>query len=256
MSFNEKVVIITGAAGGIGKEAVKTFAADGAKITLVDLDQEELDRVATELDLKEDRYITVAADVSDEAQVENYVNETLDAFGTVDVFFNNAGIEGKVIPIPEYPSDLFSKVLDVNVKGVFYGMKYIMPIMKEHKGGSIINTASVAGLGGTAGVSAYIASKHAVLGLTKTATLEGAPDGIRVNAVCPSPVNNRMMRSLEAGFSPENAEAAQQNFAAAIPLGRYAENQEIVDLVYFLASEKASFITGGIYTIDGGMRAM
>ncbi|MBB6452417.1 NAD(P)-dependent dehydrogenase (short-subunit alcohol dehydrogenase family) [Salirhabdus euzebyi] len=134
-------------------------------------------------------------------------------------------------------------------------MKYVMPIMKEQKSGTIINTASVAGLGGTPGVSAYIASKHAVIGLTKTAALEVAADGIRVNAVCPSPVNNRMMRSLEAGFSPENAEAARESFASSIPLGRYAENSEIVDLVYFLASEKASFITGAIYNIDGGMRA-
>ncbi|TMW70094.1 SDR family NAD(P)-dependent oxidoreductase [Alteribacter natronophilus] len=255
MSFNGKVVVITGAAGGIGKEAVKSFSNDGAKVTLVDLDQEALDQAAAELDLNDGQYITVAADVGNEAQVKNFIEKTVEAFGTVDVLFNNAGIEGKVLPIPDYPSELFDKVLDVNVKGVFYGLKYAMPIMKENKGGSIINTASVAGLGGTAGVSAYITSKHALLGLTKTAALEGAPDGIRVNAVCPSPVNNRMMRSLEAGFSPENAEAAQKSFAAAIPLGRYAENHEIADLVYFLASEKASFITGGIYTIDGGMKA-
>nr|WP_217807567.1 SDR family NAD(P)-dependent oxidoreductase [Thalassobacillus devorans] len=256
MSFQGKVVVISGAAGGIGKEAVKTFSDDGAKVVLVDLNQEDLDHMVTELDLKDGEYVTVQADVSQENQVRNYVEKATEAFGTIDVLFNNAGIEGKVLPIPDYPSEVFDQVLDVNVKGVFYGMKYAMPIMKEKKSGTIINTASVAGLGGTAGVSAYIASKHAVVGLTKTAALEGAPDGIRVNAVCPSPVNNRMMRSLESGFSPENAVAARENFAAAIPLGRYAENSDIVNLVYFLASEKASFITGAIYPIDGGMRAL
>ncbi|MCM3584662.1 SDR family oxidoreductase [Mesobacillus maritimus] len=256
MSFQNKVVVITGAAGGIGQEAVKTFAENGAKVVLVDLNQEALDQVVTELDLKEGTYLTVAADVSKEDQVRSYVEKATAAFGSIDVFFNNAGIEGKVLPISEYPSEVFEQVLDVNVKGAFYGLKYVMPIMKAKKGGSIINTASVAGLGGTPGVSAYITSKHAVIGLTKTAALEGAADGIRVNAVCPSPVNNRMMRSLESGFSPENAEAAQQNFAAAIPLGRYAENSDIVNLVYFLASDKASFITGAIYPVDGGMRAL
>jgi 3alpha(or 20beta)-hydroxysteroid dehydrogenase len=255
-SFKDKVIVIIGAAGGIGVEAVKAFSNDGAKVVLVDLNQEDLDKVVTELDLKKGEYIAVAADVSNEDQVRNYVEQAATTFGTIDVFFNNAGIEGKVLPIPEYPSEVFDQVLNVNVKGVFYGMKYVMPIMKEKKSGVIINTASVAGLGGTAGVSAYIASKHAVVGLTKTAALEGAPDGIRVNAVCPSPVNNRMMRSLESGFSPENADAAQESFAAAIPLGRYAENSDIVNLVYFLASEKASFITGAIYPIDGGMRAL
>lgn len=255
MSFAEKVVVITGAAGGIGKETAKAFAREGAKLTLVDVNKDALDELATELGLEKENFIAVQADVSKEEDVQNYVNEAKKAFGKIDVFFNNAGVEGKVTPITEYPSDVFDFVLNVNVKGVFYGLKYVIPVMTEQKSGSIVNTASVAGLRGTPGVSAYIASKHAVIGLTKTAALEVGGSGIRVNAVCPSPVNTRMMRSLESGFNPENAEAAKEAFAASVPLGRYAEPNEIADLVLFLSSEKASYITGGVYTIDGGMTA-
>jgi NAD(P)-dependent dehydrogenase (short-subunit alcohol dehydrogenase family) len=256
ISFSEKVVLITGAAGGIGKETASAFAKEGARLALVDLNLTALQSTAADLRLDEGTYITIAADVSKEEDVQNYVEMTKNAFAKIDVFFNNAGIEGKVMPITEYPSDVFEAVLDVNVKGVFYGLKHVLRVMKDQKSGVVINTSSVSGLKGSPNMSAYITSKHAVIGLTKAAAVEVGRNGIRINAICPSPVNTRMMRSLESGFNPENTDAAKESLAKKIPLGRYGESNEIAELVLFLASEKAKFLTGSIYSIDGGMSAI
>lgn len=190
-----------------------------------------------------------------EDEVKNYVEQSQAQFGKIDVFFNNAGIEGKFAMIMEQDAANLDNVLAVNVKGVFYGLKHVLKVMTTQRSGAIVNTASVAGLRGGIGLSPYIASKHAVLGLTKTTALEYAETGVRVNAVCPAPVNTRMMRSIEEGMAPGRAEEAQKEYAAAIPLKRYAESDEIGQLVLFLASDKASYITGSYYTIDGGMTA-
>ncbi|TCN42452.1 NAD(P)-dependent dehydrogenase (short-subunit alcohol dehydrogenase family) [Rhodococcus sp. SMB37] len=195
------------------------------------------------------------ADVANEAEVENYVKKTVEAFGTVDVLFNNAGIEGKVQPITEVSLEDFEKVQRVNVTGVFLGMKHVLPVMMQQSSGSIINTSSNAGLDGTVNIAPYVTSKHAVSGMTKTAALEVAPHGVRVNSIHPSPVETRMMRSLESGFDTDNTEAAQKDFVSRIPLGRYGEADEIASLVLFLASEESTFITGAQYRIDGGMGA-
>ncbi|WP_199233409.1 SDR family oxidoreductase [Rhodococcus sp. SMB37] len=199
--------------------------------------------------------LTVPADVANEAEVENYVKKTVEAFGTVDVLFNNAGIEGKVQPITEVSLEDFEKVQRVNVTGVFLGMKHVLPVMMQQSSGSIINTSSNAGLDGTVNIAPYVTSKHAVSGMTKTAALEVAPHGVRVNSIHPSPVETRMMRSLESGFDTDNTEAAQKDFVSRIPLGRYGEADEIASLVLFLASEESTFITGAQYRIDGGMGA-
>lgn len=250
-----KVAIITGGAGGIGKETAKQFLDAGAKIVLVDLMDDALQATKAELESKGDVY-TVQADVSKEEDVQNYVKETVDKYGRIDIFFNNAGIEGKVAPIIEQSVDDFDKVLAVNVRGVFLGLKHVLPVMMKQKSGSIINTSSVAGLNGSPSVSPYIASKHAVTGLTKTAAIEAASSNIRVNSIHPSPVHTRMMRSLEEGYSPGSAQEAQQGFAEAIPLGRYGESEDIAKLVLFLASDDSTFITGAQYRIDGGMGAL
>jgi NAD(P)-dependent dehydrogenase (short-subunit alcohol dehydrogenase family) len=253
--FAGKVVIITGAAGGIGRAAAQRFASEGAKVVAVDLPGTGLEDTVALVKEAGSEGIAVPADVTRSAQVEAYVAAAKARFGGVDVFFNNAGIEGWVGPSIDYPEEIFDKVLAVNVKGVWLGMKHVVPAMRERGGGSIINTASVAGLSGTPTIIAYGASKHAVIGLTKSAALEFAPDRIRVNAICPSPIETRMMRSLERGINADHPDMVHQSIAANIPLGRYGEPAEVVALVAFLASDDAAYITGGIYTVDGGSRA-
>ncbi|MHB1126761.1 MAG: SDR family NAD(P)-dependent oxidoreductase [Bacillota bacterium] len=253
MSFKEKVVLITGAAGEIGLETARAFAEEGAKLALVDLDLGKMDRAASELGLKEQDYLIIAADVTVEEQVKNYVKQTVDKFGRIDVFFNNAGIEGKVAPIIELSLDDLDKVLAVNVRGVISGLKHVLPVMIEQKSGSVINTSSLAGWVGSAGLAPYIASKHAVIGITKTAAAECADFGIRVNAICPGSVNSRMMRSIEAGATPDNPDETKQAFEQLIPMHRYAEVTEVANYVLFLASEKSSYVTGTACRMDGGM---
>lgn len=249
--FEDKVVLITGGTGGIGEVTAKLFLEEGAKVAIVGTNDEKLEKAKSELG----DVLTIRADVSKEEDVKNYVEKTVEKFGKIDIFFNNAGIEGKVKPLENQTVEDFKNVLDVNVIGVFLGLKYVVPVMRKNGGGSIINTSSVAGLMGSPGVMPYIASKHAVIGITKTAALEVAKDNIRVNSVHPSPVETRMMRSLEAGFNPEDANAAKEQQAAMIPLGRYAEPEEIAKLVLFLGSDDSEFITGSQYVIDGGLLA-
>lgn len=204
-------------------------------------------------EFKDSRLTYCVADVSKVADIQRYVNETVAAFGKIDIFFNNAGIEGAVKPIVDYPDDIFDKIIGVNVRGVWMGNKYVLPQMND--GGSIILTSSVAGIVGFAGLGAYVTSKHAVVGIMRVTALEAAPRKIRVNSVHPSPVNNRMMRSIEEGASAGHAEDVKKVFEASIPLGRYAEPIEIANLVLFLASDDSQFITGTTQIIDGGMVA-
>jgi NAD(P)-dependent dehydrogenase (short-subunit alcohol dehydrogenase family) len=250
--FEDKVIIITGGSGGIGSSAAKMFVNEGAKVMLVDINEEALKDTIKEIG--ENNSAFVVADVSDEQQVQKYVDETIKKFGKIDIFLNNAGVEGKVLPLDEYPLDEFHKVIDINVKGAYYGLRHVFPHMKKN-GGSIIITSSVAGIAGTPNVLPYVTSKHAVNGMMKSAALEGAPHKIRVNAINPSPVDNRMMRSLEEGFAPGEAENAKSNFEQSIPLGRYATNEEVAKLLLFLAGDDSEFITGTINPIDGGMTA-
>ena len=246
--LQDKVAVITGGAGGIGKVTAKRFLDEGASVVLVDLFEDALIEAKKELG---DDVLTVQADVSKEEDVQKYVDQTVEQFGKIDIFFNNAGIEGKVAPITEQKIEDFDKVIAVNVRGVFLGLQKVLPVMVKQKSGSIINTSSVAGLGGSPNVSPYITSKHAVVGLTKAAAVENAAHGIRVNSIHPSPVNTRMMRSLETGLEVDEA-----TLAKTIPLGRYGESEDIANLVLFLASDESTFITGVQYRIDGGMGAI
>lgn len=249
--LNSKVAIITGGAGSIGKATAALFLQEGAKVMLVDMNEEQLKQ--TVKDLHSDQVDYVAADVTKAADVARYAEATVAKFGKIDVFFNNAGIEGVVKPITEYPEDVFDKVIAVNVKGMWLGCKYVLPQMND--GGSIIITSSVAGISGTPNVSAYVTSKHAVVGLMKTVALEAAPRKIRVNSIHPSPVDNRMMRSLEDGFAPGEGAAAKKGFEQHIPLGRYAKPEEIAQLAGWLAGDQSQFITGTQQIIAGGMGA-
>ncbi len=253
--FNDKVVIVTGGAGGIGRAAALRFATEGASIVVVDLPSAGPDRVVGEVEALGAAAVALAADVTRSDEVQAYVNVAVETFGGVDVLFNNAGIEGVASPLDQYPEQTFDGVIDVNVKGVWLGMKHSVDAMRQRGGGVIINTASIAGLRGTPGLIAYGASKHAVIGMTKTAAVELAPAGIRVNAVCPAPIETRMMRSIEAGINPEDPEDVHKALSERLPLGRYGEPEEVASLVAFLASADAAYITGGIYPVDGGSTA-
>jgi NAD(P)-dependent dehydrogenase (short-subunit alcohol dehydrogenase family) len=249
--LENKVAVITGGAGSIGQITAKLFLEEGAKVMLVDLSEEKLKETAQELNSKHVKYCT--ADVSKSKEVEHYINETVSQFGKIDIFFNNAGIEGEVKPITEYPESVFDKVIAVNIKGIWLGNKYAIPQMND--GGSIIMTSSVAGILGFAGLSAYVASKHAVVGIMRSSAIESAPRKIRVNSVHPAPVNNRMMRSIEESASAGHGEEVKIQFEASIPMGRYAEPIEVARLVLFLASDDSQYITGTTQVIDGGMSA-
>lgn len=252
--LNDKIAIITGGTGGIGKVTAELFLKEGATVVVVDLDRNLLQDTARELG-QYGTIVPIQADVTVEADVARYVAETVERFGRIDVFFNNAGIEGRVAPIAEQQMEDFDRVMAVNVRGVFMGLKHVMPVMFKQQSGSIINMSSVAGLMGSAGVAPYVASKHAVVGITKSAALEAGPFHVRVNSVHPSPINTRMMRSLEEGFSPGHAAEAKQMLEQRIPLGRYGESIDVANCVLFLASDDASFISGSMYRIDGGMCA-
>ncbi|WP_303312260.1 SDR family NAD(P)-dependent oxidoreductase [Hymenobacter sp. BT730] len=248
--LENKVAVITGGAGSIGKTTAKLFLAEGAKVVLVDLKEDDLKKAADELQGGANLTYCVA-DVTQSDQVRKYVGETVKAFGKIDVFFNNAGIEGVVKPITEYPEEVFDRIVAVNIRGVWLGAKYALPQMND--GASMIITSSVAGLNGSPNVSAYITSKHADVGIMRAVAVEAAPRRIRVNSVHPSPVENRMMYSLEEGFAPGHAEDAHKSLVATIPLGRYAQPEEIGQLVLFLASDESRFITGTTQVVDGGM---
>ena len=252
MNFTGKVALITGGGGGIGRATALAFAARGAKVVVVDFDPQIGEDTVSAVHAAGGDARFVQADVTKSADVRNYVKAALNAYGRIDCFFNNAGIEGKVVPIQEYDEDVFDQVIAVNLKGVFLGLRHVLPVMLQQGGGTVVNTASVAGLFGGPGMPAYVASKHAVLGLTKVASADVAAQGVRVNAVCPGPVETRMMRSLEAQRNPNDPGAIADAMRAGMPTGRYTLPEEIANTVLFLCSGLSGNMTGTQVVVDGG----
>jgi 3alpha(or 20beta)-hydroxysteroid dehydrogenase len=248
-----KVAVITGGAGGIGAATGRLFAEEGASVLLVDLAAEALQQVVQAIG--DEHVSAVVADVTRTEQVQRYVHTAIDRYGGIDVFFANAGVEGLVAPITEYPDDVFDRVMAVNVRGVWLGLKHVMAHMQQRGGGSIIITSSIAGVRGSPGMAPYSTSKHAVIGLMRSAALAGAAHGIRVNTVNPAPIETRMMRSIEAAFDPAVPERAKAEREARIPMKRYGLPEEVARLALFLASNESGYCTGGVYMVDGAFTA-
>jgi len=250
-TFQNKIVLITGGTTGIGRTTAVAFGREGATVVVSGRRKAEGAETVALVEKAGGKGLFVQSDVSDEAQVKSLVQTVVDQFGRLDIAFNNAGIEGTLSPLIEADAEQFSKVFDINVKGVFLSMKHEIAAMLKTGGGSIVNTSSIAGSIGFPGASLYVASKHAVNGLTKTAALEVAKQGIRVNAVSPAAIQTEM---LDRFVSPEEKEKRAQ-FANMHPVGRIGTSEEIAAAVLFLSSPGASFITGEDLKVDGGFLA-
>jgi NAD(P)-dependent dehydrogenase (short-subunit alcohol dehydrogenase family) len=247
--FAGRGVLVTGSGSGIGRAAALLFAAEGGRVVVVDQDESEAQATANSIRQNGGEALAIGADVSREADCRGMVERALAAYGRLDVAFNNAGIGASGFAVADEEEVAWSRLIDVNLKGIFLAMKYEIPAMVGAGGGAIVNTASVAGLVGERGIGAYSASKHGVVGLTRTAALDYIGQGVRINAVCPGATRTRMLANW---FQDPKVEAF---ILSRHPIGRIAEPEEIARAVLFLASDDASFIVGQALAVDGGLTA-
>ena len=246
-----KVCIVTGGAGSLGLASAMLLIKEGARVMLVDKQPKGLAKAAAALKGDADFVSAVAADVSDAGQTKNYIDRTVEKWGKIDVLFSNAGISGIIKPITEFPEEVFDAVLAINVRGAFLACKYGIPHMND--GGSIIINSSVVGVTSDPGICAYATSKHALIGLMRTVAKEVADRNIRVNVLCPGPIENSFQAEVEVGLSAALGTDATKFLDAAIPLGRHGKAEEIARAVLFLASSQSSFSTGSVFMADGGL---
>ncbi|MBB6632974.1 glucose 1-dehydrogenase [Cohnella thailandensis] len=253
--FESKVVVITGAGSGLGRAAALELAKEGAKLSLVDLNEASLAETQNQIKAiaPKAEVLLLTADVSNEEAVKKYVEDSLAKFGRIDGFYNNAGIEGKQAPTADYDSKMFDKVIDINLKGVFYGMKYVLPVMKEQQSGAVVNVASVGGIRGVLNQAAYVASKHAVAGMTKNAAIEYGQYNLSINAIAPGAIMTDMVVGSLKQIGGEDAwEEAGKQFVSVNPKKRFGKPEEVGRLVAFLLSGESEFINGAVIPIDGG----
>lgn len=252
--LENKVIIITGAAMGLGLAVAKELASKEANLVLVDYNDKSLNDAKVELskEFPDVKIVTVVADVSKEEAVKNYVDETVKTFGRIDGLYNNAGIEGKQASITEYDVNIFKKVIDINLMGVYYGMRYVIPVMQKQKYGRIVNVASVGGIRGVLNQTPYVASKHAVSGMTKNAALEYGRDGILTNAIAPGAILTPMVAEAFKQVNPADPKAAENEYAQRNPTRRLGLPHEVAKLVAFLLSEDNGYVSGQTIAIDGG----
>ncbi|MCH7958758.1 MAG: glucose 1-dehydrogenase [Candidatus Hydrogenedentes bacterium] len=249
--YNGKVVLITGAGSGFGELAARKFSEAGARLLIADINEDALDTLATELRDGGAKVTAVACDVSKEEEVRAAVKGAVDAYGTLDVAINNAGVTHPISRLADLPVSEVDRQYAVNIRGVFLCMKYEIPQMLEQGGGVILNMSSVAGLVGAQGLGAYSMAKHAVIGLTKSAAVEYAAKGIRINALCPAAIDSPMMRQTTEGTN-----ATLDTLATGIPMKRVGEIREVVDAMLWLCSDENSFMTGHAVALDGGFTAL
>ncbi len=245
-AFSGKVALVTGAGSGIGRASALAFAKAGAKVVVADISVEGGEETVELCRAENTDSFFVKCDVSKSMDVELLIRKAVEYYGRIDYAHNNAGIEGPQSFTGDYPEEQFDRVIAINLKGVFLCMHYEIPYMLRQGGGAIVNTSSVAGLVGTRGVTAYVASKHAVVGMTKTAALEYARDNIRVNCVCPGVIHTAMIDRFTHG----NAEALAQ-YAEGEPIGRMGTPEEVANAVIWLCSDASSFVTGHALAVDG-----
>jgi len=253
-TFQGKTIIITGAAMGLGLAASKVLAQKGANLSIVDYNEEALAKAKEEINglAPNSKILTVVADVSDEAAVKNYVDKTVAEFGSIDGFYNNAGIEGKQAPLVDYDVNVFKKVIDINLMGVYYGLKYVIPVMQKNGGGKIVNVASVGGIRGVVNQMPYVASKHAVSGMTKNAAIEYGKDNIYTNAIAPGAILTPMVAEAFKQVNPADPKAAEAEYAQRNPTRKLGDPKNVGNLVAFLLSDECEYVNGQTIAIDGG----
>ena len=248
--WKEKVALVTGGSSGIGRATALAFARRGAKVVIADVQAEDGEATARQIEHDGGEALFVQTDVSQPAQVESLIETIVDSYGRLDFACNNAGIEGEAAPTADCTEENWDRVLSINLKGVWLCLKHEIRQMLKQGGGAIVNMSSVAGLVGSENVPAYAASKHGIVGLTRTAALEYADDGIRVNAICPGVIHTAMIERFTGGDKE-----VQENLAEGQPLGRMGKPKEIADAVTWLCSDSASFVTGHAMAVDGGFVA-